>query len=224
MSRNFNENVKKEIHRRESIREDRRIKLIHREHEETKRLFEENPEKFIMDYFQMELKCCYGVLRNFEQFCIYISDMCYYDPESNFRKYFVESRKLTAKVFEAAEKIGFEVEEKRGDCKFTVPAFEKGNRRTPAQLMLYKYERALAKKCRERKKQLIAECKRVKKAISDGKFRDTDSTESCRAIYVKSKEDVQQWGYEEKIVRDFFDKLKLDFQYGDTEEWMFEIN
>lgn len=222
MSRTFKESVRAKICRRDRVRNDRRLKLLHKKVEEKRKIFDENPEKFIMDCFQEELKFCYEYSRNFEEFCICIFDMCYYDPGINFRKYFVEQREITSKVVETAKKMGFKVEKETTNCKFTVPAFEKGNRRTPAQMILYKYERALAKKRKERKKQLLAECKRVKKAIADDKFRDDYALEAFRKIYVKSKEEVTA-RYEEEIVYHFFVKLGLYFKGSKTDEWMFTI-
>lgn len=207
MSRTFKESVREEIYRREGLRQDRKLKLHRREREEEKKMFKENPEKFIMDCFQEKLKWCYEYSSNFEKFDIEIPEMFF-------------------KLVKTGKKIGFKVENDEGYCKFTVPAFEKGNRRTPAQMVLYKYERALAKKRKERKKQLLAECKKVKKAIADGKFRDEESIENFRDIYAQSKEGV--YGeYEEKIVYNFFDKIGLKFEgskvWAGEDEWRFSI-
>lgn len=210
MRRSFRENVVKEIYRRESVRCDRRLELLYKKREEEEMMFEKNadksPEEVVMDVFKLELKRAYETLSDCEGFELEAAFM-----PSNFSK--------------VAKKVGFIVSYEEEYCKFTVPAFKKGNRRTPAQLMLYKYQRELSKKRKERKAQLLAECKRVKQAIADGKFRDTDATETFREIYVKSRERVTA-GYEEKVVCNFFAKLKLNFKcsrVGVKDEWMFSL-
>lgn len=193
MSKPLNARVMSEINQREK---EKKIKEM--EEEKAKN---EKTKETIMSLLQKEFEDC---LKNFEEFFSYeIKD---YQANYNY------------KFWQNAEELGFaiKIREKIRSSDFdkyvlTVPAFEKGKKRTPAQLMLYKFERELSKKKRERKAQLTAECKRVKQEISDGNYTHSIAwKDNAKFITVKSEETFET-AFEENLIKNFFYKYGLYF-------------
>lgn len=117
---------------------------------------------------------------------------------------------------ENSKELGFDIEFVRkvrqsdfDKYVFKVPPFEKGNKRTPAQLKLYKFERYLAKKRKERKAELLVECKRIKQEIEAGNFEYSIIYDE-KEIYVETKETFKT-NFEKKIIYNFFVKYGLKF-------------
>lgn len=132
---------------------------------------------------------------------------------------------------ENAKELGFQVdfEPKVRSSDFnsyclSVPAFEKGNKRTPAQLRIYKFKQALSTARNERQMQLLTECKRVKQVIEENVFeyRSANKLNPAR-IFVPSEVKVKNT-YEKYVVKDFFSKLKLHFIGSSSGKWAFEPN
>lgn len=199
MSRTLKENVKAEIKRRKVIRECRRHKEYDEWFEKEKMKIEEDPQKYIMDAFKLELEQRYRMLENFRGFNI-VSEL------------------LSTDLIAMATDMKFEYD-KENEI-FTVPIFEKGSRRTHVQKILKIFEDELRTARKKRKKQLLDECKRIKNNIACGKFKDNPD-----GIYVKAKEDAR-YDFEEKIVYDFFAKFKLEFCDcigWDRYQWVFKI-
>lgn len=154
----------------------------------------------IMDEFVKNLKKC---LDNLEDY--YSHTIIWYS-----------SVYMPYKFDENAKELGFNLKFVRkvrqsdfDSYVLSIPPFEKGNKRTPAQLKLYKFERELAKKRNERKAELLVECKRIKQEIEAGNFEY--STIYGKEIYVETKETFNT-DFEKDVIYNFFAKYNLRFK------------
>lgn len=125
-----------------------------------------------------------------------------------------------------AEELGFNVVLKRKErysefdyYYFKVPNFEKNtkNKRSVAQLKLYRFEKKLKKAQRERKKELLEECKRIKQEISEGHFQDIKCS---KKINITSKIEVNN-NFDRNIVYEYFSRFNLYFSTLEGSEWSF---
>ena len=202
MSRTLHQKVEAEIRRREQ----ERLKKEKQEEKEKR----ERTKEFILDAFREILD------KQLEKLETY-----------NGHK--IESYKANYYCFkEIAEELGFIVEYEykvRHDdfdkYVFSVPEFQKGTRRTPAQMELFKFEQRLAKARKEKKSEILAECKKVKQLIEEGQY--VDKPAGCgafRRIIVKSELKLQN-AYEKRGVENFFFRLKFFFLGSSAGEWSF---
>lgn len=131
---------------------------------------------------------------------------------------------------ENAKELGFQVdfEQKVRSSDFnsyclSVPAFEKGNKRTPAQLRIYKFKQALSTARKERQMQLLIECKRVKQVMEDNTF-ECRLANQYRSTMILVPSDIKvETEFEKSVVKKFFDKLKLRFKGRTDGKWTFEL-
>lgn len=93
----------------------------------------------------------------------------------------------------------------------SVPSFEKGSRRTPAQLKLFKFEQELRKVRQEKKKEVLAECHKVKHLIEIGEYDHFLAYEDIPTrIWVASFKKFNT-NYENELIQSFFSKFQLPF-------------
>lgn len=191
MSKSLNAKIVAEIERRETAR----IK----EEMEKEKARNDNTKVTIMSFLNTEFGNC---LADFHDFSSYeINDFA-----ANYNHKFRQN----------AEELGFKFEIKEKDRHssydryvLTIPEFKKGSRRTPAQLMLYKFERELSKKRRERKVQLITECKRIKQEINAGNYKYNINWNG-KLINVETDETFNT-EFEKDIIKSFFLRYGLVF-------------
>lgn len=193
MSKSLNARVMSEINRREK---ERKIKEM--EEEKAKN---DKTKETIMSLLKKELEDC---LKEFKEFYSY--EILDYKADYNYK--FQQNAEELGFTFKIKEKVRYSDSYR---YILTVPAFEKGKKRTPAQLMLYKFERELSKKKKERKTQLTAECKRVKQEISEGNYTYSIAwRDNAKFITVKSEETFETT-FEINIITKFFYKYDLYF-------------
>ena len=192
MSKSLNEKILANINRRET--------------EKTKKAEEAEKEKnntskaSIMNEFAKVLQDCLDNLEDYSSHTI-VWYGSYYMPYK-----FEENAKELGFNFKFVMKV------KQSDFDkyiFKVPPFEKGNKRTPAQLKLYKFKQELAKKRHKTKTTLLVECKRIKQEIEAGNFEY--STIYGKEIYVETKESFKT-NFEKDVIYKFFSKYGLRFK------------
>lgn len=191
MGKSLNAKIVAEIERREAARIKEETMMERSRNEATKAT--------IMSFLNTEFGNC---LADFLDFSSYeINDFA-----ANYNHKFRQN----------AEELGFKFEIKEKDRHssydryvLTIPEFKKGSRRTPAQLMLYKFERELSKKRRERKVQLIAECKRIKQEINAGNY-EYNINWYGKLINLKTEETFET-EFEKDIIKNFFLRYGLVF-------------
>lgn len=192
MSKSLNEKILANINRRET--------------EKTKKAEEAEKAKMvaaqtsIINDFEKSLEKCLDNLEDYSSHTI-VWYGGYYMPYK-----FEENAK------ELGFNLKFVMKVKQSDFDkyiFKVPPFEKGNKRTPAQLKLYKFKQELAKKRKKRKTELLVECKRIKQEIEAGNFEY--STIYGKEIYVETKESFKT-NFEKDVIYKFFSKYGLRFK------------
>lgn len=182
MGKSLRELIKKEISRREEER--------NREEEERKRKAEAEREAIIWKEFDEALA---DFLRNFKDYSAH------------------HMWNMSEKDERTAKRLGFTTERILGDTELTVPEFEKGNKRTPAQLKLFKFRKELNKARSERRKVLLEECTKVKLQMEEKNFTDAQPLyNDSKIIYVESKESTETV-FEKEVVLKFFKKYKLAY-------------
>lgn len=192
MSKSLNEKILANINRREK----EKIKKA----AEAEKAKIDASKASIMNDFVNALQDC---LDNFEDY-------------SSHKIVIYGSNYMPYKFEENAKELGFNLEFVRkvmqsdfDSCVLSIPSFEKGNKRTPAQLKLYKFERELAKKRKERKAELLIECKRIKQEIEAENFEY--STIYGKEIYVETKETFNT-DFDKAVIFNFFAKYNLRFK------------
>lgn len=178
-----------------------KAEICRREEEKLRKQMEK--EKVLKEKILQSFECCLDkCLQNFEDYTGHsIGHITDYDHVSS----------------DLLKELGFDFVAKTS--LVSVPPFEKGYRRTPAQLKLFEFEQKLRKARKEKKEELLAECKRVKQCLEEGDFqhflayKDLPSrvwVESCQRFSTK---------FEEDVISTFFAKFQLTFN-GFHEEYL----
>lgn len=203
MSRSLHQKVEAEVRRREQERLKKEKETVEKLREQTK--------DYIFVTFREALEVRLQKLETYQQHTVKTDDVKWY---YHFK--------------EIAEELGFVVEYELWKRPldfdkyiFSVPAFQKGSRRTRAQLELFKFEQRLAKARREKKSEILAECKRVKQLIDEGQYDNKPTGQGAiRMIILKSELKLQN-AYEKEVVENFFSRFKLCLLRSSAGEWSF---
>ena len=212
MSKSFHQRVEAEIRRRENVR-------LKEAAEKEKARCEKSKAEIMQEVEREKAKCESSKAEIMEEF--EISLKINMQNLEDFYGFYVRAYNASYMFYTNAVELGFTVvhnsQNQSTKYTLTVPAFEKGNKRTPAQLRLLKFERDLAKARKQRKTELLAECNRVKNAINEGNFSYSFANNSI--ISVNSTVNVSNC-FEKAVVSSFFYKLKISFNYSDGNIWL----
>ncbi len=150
------------------------------------------------------------------------------------RSIFSEYPDLTKIV---ATELGFtpEMIDPFGTFKFTIPNHKKGNKRTLAQLKLYRFNLELSKRKKEARSSLLEFCTHLKRCLEEGSFEYSKSADNSKIIInIKSDEPSKSNNlteFEISVITDFFKKFNINFvsypktypYYDASHVWVFEI-
>lgn len=194
MSNNFYDNVVAEIQRREK----------EQQKERNERLMLSKKEQSILGWFDEHLKECLENLSNYNGHCLRS-----YPGDAN------------SSFCEVLKELGFNCTTENDLYFLSVPALEKGQEPTPAQVRLIEFEQKLSKALNERKRELLIECSNIKQRIEEGEF------EYCKVpallIQVRSEQAICS-EFEKEVINNFFFKLDLTFAYvNEHNDWVFTL-
>lgn len=216
MSKNFYENIIKEINRREK----ERVEQERREEEErkNKEKIEEELEikkikRRIFESFVFHLKVLLKDLKNYDGHHIL------YTSEIPFSEILVKS----------AKELGFTICPLHdGMDGFYLAILEDLN--TPAQKHLSNFDKKLYRAKVKRMNKVLEECQKIRKIIDDGKFeyQIKGIKNGFRLIIIKVKSTKRiDTEFENEIVKKYFDKYELVFiesnDSNDSNEWSFML-
>lgn len=192
---------------------DRREALENEEKQQKKRQEEERAKEVIMGSLQDTLKKCLEELKDYDGHKVLDSDL----KGFNYIKIIMEQ-------------LGFKVESRSAyDERDTlyylrIPYFvkRKGNKPTEAQRLLYEFEQELKKVRKERKKELLVECKLIKEKMRKGEYNSFLGAKGHRFICVSSEMEIRN-DYEKNIVYKFFYNFGISFDGCSESKWKFMV-
>lgn len=109
------------------------------------------------------------------------------------------------------KELGFSFHMRDNKYFVSVPKFQKGSCRTPAQLKLFQFEQKLRQLRKERKREVLDECRKVKHLIEIGEYDHFLAYEDLPTrIWVESFKKFHT-NYENELIQSFFSKFRLSF-------------
>ncbi len=187
-----------------SRREDERKK----QEEEKKRVERKRCEKKIFEYLEKNFSQCLDILCSYHEHTVLDAELV-----------------DCGDVLNTAKELGFNCNKMgRGDklyiYKFSIPNFQEGNERTPAQERLFEFEKQLKKARKKRVPKLVTECRNIIELLREGRYEYKIYPQNRLCICVESEEKITS-AFEEEFIKKFFNKYKITFSSCKNNNWYF---